>query len=164
MGPTEAEIDAVIFDMIAAEAARVPADTNLDDLWSSVARDAYGQFQGYGFGYTPAEAWQAHGLLPGGQSVTYGPFRVSCRKAGRSRPTRPVKGRCSRSKPPATAPHPRNSLATRCSHRKSTKPSGGIAKHFKTVAALALSGMRSLGAPRVVGVPANVVSNYHTRP
>ena len=56
MGPTEEEIDAVIFDMIAAEAARVPTDTNLDDLWSSVARDAYGQFQGYGFGYTPAEA------------------------------------------------------------------------------------------------------------
>ena len=50
------QIDAVIFDMIAAEAARVPADTNLDDLWSIVARDAYGQFQGYGFGYTPAEA------------------------------------------------------------------------------------------------------------
>ena len=96
MGPTEAEIDAVIFDMIAAEAARVPADTNLDDLWSSVAGDAYGQFQGYGFGYTPAEAQAGAWITAGGQSVTYGPFRVSCRKAGRSRPTRPVKGRCSR--------------------------------------------------------------------
>ena len=63
MGPTEEEIDAVIFDMIAAEAARVPTDTNLDDLWSSVARDAYGQFQGYGFGYTPAEARASAGIV-----------------------------------------------------------------------------------------------------
>jgi hypothetical protein len=30
--PTPDEIDAVIFDMIAADAARVPDDTSLDDL------------------------------------------------------------------------------------------------------------------------------------
>jgi hypothetical protein len=54
--PTPDEIDAVIFDMIAAEAARVPDDTSLDELWSAVALDSYGEFRGYGFGYTPAEA------------------------------------------------------------------------------------------------------------
>lgn len=54
--PTSDEIDAVIFDMIAAEAAQVPDDTSLNDLWSSVAFDRHGEFQGYGFGYTPAEA------------------------------------------------------------------------------------------------------------
>ena len=54
--PTPEEIDGVIFDIIAAEAARMPHDTSLDDLWSSVALDSDGQFQGYGFGYTPAEA------------------------------------------------------------------------------------------------------------
>jgi hypothetical protein len=32
--PMPYEIDAVIFDMIAAEAAQVPDDTTLDDLWS----------------------------------------------------------------------------------------------------------------------------------
>jgi hypothetical protein len=53
--PTPDEIDAVIFDMIAAEAAQVPDDTSLSDLWSSVARDPKGEFRGYGFGYTPAE-------------------------------------------------------------------------------------------------------------
>ena len=54
--PTPHEIDAVIFDMIAAEAARVPDDTSLDELWSSVALDSAGEFRGYGFGHTPAEA------------------------------------------------------------------------------------------------------------
>ena len=54
--PTPHEIDAVIFDMIAAEAARVPDDTSLDELWSSVALDLAGEFRGYGFGHTPAEA------------------------------------------------------------------------------------------------------------
>jgi hypothetical protein len=53
--PMPDEIDAVIFDIIAAEAARVLDDTSLDDLWSSVALDSDGQFRGYGFGYTPAE-------------------------------------------------------------------------------------------------------------
>ena len=38
--PTPDEIDAVIFDMIAAEAAQVPDDTSLDELWSSVALDS----------------------------------------------------------------------------------------------------------------------------
>jgi hypothetical protein len=90
MGPTEAEIDAVIFDMIAAEAARVPADTNLDDLWSSVARDAYGQFQGYGFGYTPAEARAGAWITAWWPECDLRAVRVSCRKAGRSRPTREV--------------------------------------------------------------------------
>ena len=28
----------------------------LDDLWSSVAFDRHGEFRGYGFGHTPAEA------------------------------------------------------------------------------------------------------------
>jgi hypothetical protein len=37
--PTPNDIDAVIFDMIAAEAAQVPHDTSLSDLWSIVARD-----------------------------------------------------------------------------------------------------------------------------
>ena len=54
--PTPDEIDAVIFDMIAADAARVPDDTSLDDLWSSVAFDGHGEFRGYGFGHTPTEA------------------------------------------------------------------------------------------------------------
>lgn len=54
--PTPNEIDAVAFDLIAADAAGVPEDTSLDDLWSSVALDSYGKFRGYGFGYTPAEA------------------------------------------------------------------------------------------------------------
>ncbi|MGC2462454.1 MAG: hypothetical protein WA446_16005 [Steroidobacteraceae bacterium] len=54
--PTPEEIDAVIFDMIAAEAARVPDDTSLDELWSGVARDSDRTFRGYGFGHTPAEA------------------------------------------------------------------------------------------------------------
>ena len=54
--PTPDEIDAVIFDMIAAEAAQVPDHTSLSDLWSSVARDAQGEFRGYGFNHTPAEA------------------------------------------------------------------------------------------------------------
>ena len=50
------EIDAVIFDMIAAEAAQVPYDGSLDDLWSSVAYDPEGEFQGFGYGHTPNEA------------------------------------------------------------------------------------------------------------
>jgi hypothetical protein len=54
--PTPDEIDAVIFDMIAAEAAQVPDDTSLRDLWSSVAHDPQGKLRGYGFGHTPAEA------------------------------------------------------------------------------------------------------------
>ena len=54
--PTSDEIDAVVFDMIAAEAAQVPDDTSLDELWSSVALDLAGEFRGYGFGHTPAEA------------------------------------------------------------------------------------------------------------
>jgi len=38
--PMPYEIDAVIFDMIAVEAAQqVPDDTSLDELWSSVALD-----------------------------------------------------------------------------------------------------------------------------
>ena len=41
--PTPDEIDAVIFDMIAAEAAQVPDHTSLGDLWSSVVRDARGR-------------------------------------------------------------------------------------------------------------------------
>jgi hypothetical protein len=54
--PTPDEIDAVIFDMIAAEAAQMPDDTGLDDLWSSEAYDPQGEFQGYGYGHTPTEA------------------------------------------------------------------------------------------------------------
>lgn len=54
--PTPDEIDAVVFDMIATEAAQTLDDTDLDELWSSVARDQQGGFRGYGFGYTPAEA------------------------------------------------------------------------------------------------------------
>jgi hypothetical protein len=52
--PMPYEIDAVIFDMIAAEATQVPDDTTLNDLWSSVALDRHGEFRGYG--HTPAEA------------------------------------------------------------------------------------------------------------
>jgi hypothetical protein len=54
--PTPDEIDAVIFDMVAAEAAQVPKDTSLNELWSSAALDSAGEFRGYGFGHTPAEA------------------------------------------------------------------------------------------------------------
>ena len=45
--PAPEEIDAVIFDMIAAEAAQVPDDTSLDES-SSVALDPVGRFRGYG--------------------------------------------------------------------------------------------------------------------
>ena len=54
--PTPDQIDAVIFDMIAAEAAGVPDRTSLDDLWSSMAFDPTGEWQGYGFGHTPTDA------------------------------------------------------------------------------------------------------------
>jgi hypothetical protein len=54
--PTPDEIDSMIFDMIAAEAAGVPDRTSLDDLWSSMAFDPHGEWQGYGFGYTATEA------------------------------------------------------------------------------------------------------------
>jgi hypothetical protein len=54
--PTADEIDAVVFEMIAAEAAQVPDHISLNDLWSSVARDPQGEFRGYGFGHAPAEA------------------------------------------------------------------------------------------------------------
>jgi hypothetical protein len=54
--PTPEEIEEAIFDMIAAEAAQVPDGGSLDELWSSVALDSAGEFRGYGFGYTPAEA------------------------------------------------------------------------------------------------------------
>ena len=54
--PTPDEIDAVIFDMIAAEAAQVPDSFSLNDLWSSVALDSHGAFRGYGFGHTTSEA------------------------------------------------------------------------------------------------------------
>ena len=54
--PTADEIDAVVFEMIAAEAAQVPDHISLNDLWSSVARDPHGEFRGYGFGHAPAEA------------------------------------------------------------------------------------------------------------
>jgi hypothetical protein len=53
--PTPEEISSVISEMLAAEPAGIRSD-NLDDLWSSEALDAWGQFQGYGFGRTPAEA------------------------------------------------------------------------------------------------------------
>ena len=54
--PMRYEIGAVIFDMIAAEAAQISDETSLDDLWSSVAFDRHGEFRGYGFGHTPAQA------------------------------------------------------------------------------------------------------------
>lgn len=54
--PTPDEIDAVIFDMIAADAALVPENNSLNDLWSTVALDDHGEFRGYGFGHTPGEA------------------------------------------------------------------------------------------------------------
>jgi hypothetical protein len=86
--PTSDEIDAVVFDMIAAEAAQVPDDTSLDELWSSVALDSAGEFRGYGFGHTPAEAPHSLGSPLGGRSATCVPYRASCRRAGRSRSTR----------------------------------------------------------------------------
>jgi hypothetical protein len=46
----------VVFDMIAAEAAQVPCDDNLDELWSTMAYDPQGEFQGFGYGHTPEEA------------------------------------------------------------------------------------------------------------
>ena len=54
--PTPQEIDAVVFDMIAAEASQTPDNTSLDDLWSSFAFDRDGESRGCGFGHTPAEA------------------------------------------------------------------------------------------------------------
>lgn len=93
--PTPNEIDAVAFDLIAADAAGVPEDTSLDDPWSSVALDSYGKFWGYGFGYTPSGARAGAWITPGGQGVTCVPFRALCRKVGRSRSTLPAKGQCS---------------------------------------------------------------------
>jgi hypothetical protein len=56
--PTPDEIDAVIFDMIAAEAAQVHewSDTNLSELWFCWAFDPQGQCRGGAFAYTPTEA------------------------------------------------------------------------------------------------------------
>jgi hypothetical protein len=54
--PTRDEIDAVVSEMIAAEAAQVPDHTSLSDLWSCVAFDRHGEFRGYGFGHTPGES------------------------------------------------------------------------------------------------------------
>ena len=36
--------------------SQVPYDGSLDDLWSSVAYDPQGEFQGYGYGHTANEA------------------------------------------------------------------------------------------------------------
>ena len=36
--------------------SQVPYDGSLDDLWSSVAYDPQGEFQGYGYGQTRNEA------------------------------------------------------------------------------------------------------------
>jgi hypothetical protein len=55
MRPTPDEVDAVIFDMIAAEAAQVPDDTSLDDFLWAEAIDPQGEVRGYGLGHTPAE-------------------------------------------------------------------------------------------------------------
>jgi hypothetical protein len=54
--PTKDEVEAVIFDMIAAEKRGVPDNSNLDELWASEAFDPQGEAQGYGFGHTPTEA------------------------------------------------------------------------------------------------------------
>jgi hypothetical protein len=67
--PTPDEIDTVIFDMIAAEAAQVPDNGSLNDMWSIVAFDPHGEFCGYGFGYTPADA------LPGAWITAWWPER-----------------------------------------------------------------------------------------
>jgi hypothetical protein len=56
MRPTPDEVDAVLFDMIAAQAAQVPDDTSLDDFWWAEAVDPQGEVRGYGLGHTPAEA------------------------------------------------------------------------------------------------------------
>ena len=54
--PTPDEIDAAIFDMIAASAAQGRDDTSLDDLWWSEAFDEHGESRSYGLGHTPAAA------------------------------------------------------------------------------------------------------------
>src|SRR5262245_31919161 len=56
MKPSPNEIDSVVFDMIASDAAQVPDDTNLDELWSSEAFDPEGEWQGLGYGHSPEEA------------------------------------------------------------------------------------------------------------
>jgi hypothetical protein len=61
MKPTPSEIDAVITDMIAAKAAQVHVNTNLEDLWCAEAVDPHGKVQGYGYGHTAAEARTGHG-------------------------------------------------------------------------------------------------------
>lgn len=53
MRPTEEAIDAAILDRTTRD-TEVVYDYN--DLWSSVAYDPQGQWQGLGFGNTPAEA------------------------------------------------------------------------------------------------------------
>ena len=55
MTPTPDDIDAVIFDMITQELTGAEPH-ELDELWTSVARDRQGEFRGCGFGLTPAEA------------------------------------------------------------------------------------------------------------
>ena len=56
MRPTPEEVDAVLFDMIAAQAAQVPHDTSLDDFWGAEAVNPQGEVGGYRLGHTPAEA------------------------------------------------------------------------------------------------------------
>jgi hypothetical protein len=56
MKPSPNEIDGVVFDTIASEAAQVPDDTNLDELWSSLAFDPEGELKGLGYGHSPEEA------------------------------------------------------------------------------------------------------------
>jgi hypothetical protein len=93
--PTPHEINAVIFDMIAAEAAQMPDDTSLNDLWSSWPWIGTENFEAMASDIRRLKRARAHGSPPGGRSVTCVSFRAWCRWAGGSRSTRLWRGRCS---------------------------------------------------------------------
>jgi hypothetical protein len=52
MTPTPEEIVATLRSIEAGDARA----TSLDDMWSCLAYDEAGEWQGYGFGFTPADA------------------------------------------------------------------------------------------------------------
>jgi len=85
MRPTPSEVDAVIFDMIAAEAAQVPDDTSLDDPWSGVAFDPQGEFR------AAVIVQQRSSVSPGGQTVGCMLLRPYLRVGSLSRPL-PMRG------------------------------------------------------------------------
>lgn len=59
--------------------------TSLDELWSCLAYDEAGEWQGYGFGFTPSDAGRARGSTCFAMKVPIPPrtSRSMCPLAGR---------------------------------------------------------------------------------